>query len=73
MRSTRLVSFNIGVPAGLQEVLDTMLAKDPALRFPTPGQAARELRQLLVTSSLPAPAGPRLSAGSKKTGILVLC
>jgi serine/threonine-protein kinase len=44
----RLAAMNIDVPAGLQEVLATMLAKDPALRFPTPGQAAQKLRQFLV-------------------------
>jgi serine/threonine-protein kinase len=44
----RLASLNLAVPPRLQEVLDAMLAKDPALRFPTPGQAAQELRQFLV-------------------------
>jgi len=43
----RLAGLNIDVPAGLQEALDGMLAKDPALRYPTPGQAARELRRFL--------------------------
>jgi serine/threonine-protein kinase len=43
----RLALMNIDVPAGLQEVLDEMLAKDPALRYPTPGDAARELRRFL--------------------------
>jgi serine/threonine protein kinase len=44
----RLTNLNLGVPAGLQAVLDIMLAKDPALRFPTPGQAAQELRRFLL-------------------------
>jgi serine/threonine-protein kinase len=44
----RLARLNLGVPAGLQEVLDGMLAKDPALRFPTPGHAAQELRRFLL-------------------------
>jgi serine/threonine protein kinase len=44
----RLASVNIAVPPRLQEVLDGMLAKDPALRYPTPGQAAQELRQFLM-------------------------
>jgi serine/threonine protein kinase len=57
----RLAGFNIGVPAGLQEVLDGMLAKDPALRLPTPGQVARELRPFLVPSSPPGPADPRIT------------
>jgi serine/threonine protein kinase len=43
----RLAGMNIAVPAGLQEALDGMLAKDPALRYPTPGQAAQELRRFL--------------------------
>jgi eukaryotic-like serine/threonine-protein kinase len=43
----RLASLNLGVPEGLQAVLDNMLAKDPALRFPTPGHAAQELRRFL--------------------------
>ncbi len=43
----RLASLNLGVPAGLQAVHDRMLAKDPALRFPTPGQAAQELRRFV--------------------------
>jgi serine/threonine protein kinase len=44
----RLASLNLAVPPRLQEVLDRLLAKDPALRFPTPGQAAQQLRQFLV-------------------------
>lgn len=43
----RLASMNLGVPDGLQAFLDVMLAKDPALRFPTPGRAAQELRPFL--------------------------
>jgi serine/threonine-protein kinase len=43
----RLAGLNFAAPVGLQEVLDCMLAKDPALRFPTPGQAAQELRRFL--------------------------
>jgi serine/threonine protein kinase len=39
----RLTSLNLGVPAGLQAVLDKMLAKDPAFRFPIPDQAAEAL------------------------------
>lgn len=44
----RLATMNIGVPEGLQAFLDTMLAKDPALRFSTPGQAAQALRPFLM-------------------------
>ncbi len=46
----RLTRLNLGLPAGLQEVLDCMMAKDPALRFPTPGQAAQELRRFLPSA-----------------------
>jgi serine/threonine protein kinase len=42
-----LKAFNVNVPPGLQQVLDGMLAKDPAMRFPTPERAARELRGYL--------------------------
>jgi serine/threonine protein kinase len=44
----RLARLNLGEPPGLQQVLDCMMAKDPALRFPTPGQAAQELRRFLL-------------------------
>jgi eukaryotic-like serine/threonine-protein kinase len=44
----RLASLNLSVPAGLQAVLDGMLAKDPALRFPTPDHVAQELRRFLL-------------------------
>lgn len=44
----RLATLNLGVPAGLQAVLDGMLAKDPALRFPTPDYVAQELRRFLL-------------------------
>jgi serine/threonine protein kinase len=44
----RLASLHLDVPARLQEVLDGMMAKDPAMRFPTPAQAAQQLRQFLT-------------------------
>lgn len=44
----RLATLNLGVPAGLQAVLDGMMAKDPALRFPTPNHVAQELRRFLL-------------------------
>lgn len=43
-----LASFNLQVPAGLQKVMDCMLAKDPALRYATPGEAAKELRAFMA-------------------------
>jgi eukaryotic-like serine/threonine-protein kinase len=42
-----LADFRCGEPPGLQSVLDGMLAKDPAMRFATPGHAAQELRRLM--------------------------
>ncbi len=42
--------LNLGAPLPLQEVLDVMLAKDPALRYPTPGRAAQELRRFVLTA-----------------------
>ena len=44
----RLAQLNLGVPTEILKVLDIMLAKDPALRFPTPGHAAQELRPFLM-------------------------
>jgi serine/threonine protein kinase len=48
----RLANLNLNLPAGLQAVLDAMLAKDPALRFPTPGLAAQELRRFLMPTGI---------------------
>jgi serine/threonine protein kinase len=60
-----LREFGIEVPAGLQEVLDKMLAKDPAQRYQTPKQAAEALGRTLVgkrSTAKPAPATPQLQA-----------
>jgi len=40
--------FNPAVPDGLQQVLNWMLAKDPAQRYPTPERAAQELQVFLT-------------------------
>jgi hypothetical protein len=48
LSGSSLSAFNLQVPPGLQKVLDGMLAKDPALRYATPGEAARELRPFLT-------------------------
>jgi serine/threonine protein kinase len=42
-----LRDFAAALPAGLQEVVDRLLAKDPAGRYPTPEAAARALRPFL--------------------------
>jgi serine/threonine protein kinase len=51
------------VPEGLQNVIDSLLAKDPAQRFSTPAQAARALKSFVVAEAAPsasADAGPQL-------------
>jgi eukaryotic-like serine/threonine-protein kinase len=40
-------SFNADVPDGLQQVLNFMMAKEPAQRYPTPERAARALQLFL--------------------------
>jgi serine/threonine protein kinase len=52
-----LAQLNPAVPAGMQPVMDSMLAKDPAQRYPTPGRAAQALQALLATRE-EAPARP---------------
>jgi len=42
-RPQPLSAFRRDVPVGVQQVLDRMLAKEPALRFATPAEAARAL------------------------------
>jgi hypothetical protein len=52
-----------GVPDELQQVVNQMLAKDPAQRFATPGKAARALQAFQTGAGTPAPAieeGPQL-------------
>jgi serine/threonine protein kinase len=44
----RLRDLNVTVPDELQYVIDTMMAKDPALRYPTPERAARALKPFLM-------------------------
>jgi serine/threonine protein kinase len=46
-KPTPLAQYRCGEPPGLQSIFDRLLAKDPALRFATPGQAADELRRLM--------------------------
>jgi serine/threonine protein kinase len=52
--------LNPAVPDGFQEVLDNMLAKDPAQRYPTPAQAAKAVKALLdqKEETREAPEGP---------------
>jgi eukaryotic-like serine/threonine-protein kinase len=55
-----LKEFSPEVPDGLQQIVDWMLAKDPARRYPTPDRAASALRVFLAAGSELADAG-RLS------------
>jgi serine/threonine protein kinase len=43
--------FNRDVPDGLQQILDWMLAKDPARRYPTPERAAQALQIFLTAGA----------------------
>jgi serine/threonine protein kinase len=50
-----LSEFNRDIPDGLQQVINWMMAKQPAQRYPTPERAAQALQILLVAeSSAPA-------------------
>ncbi len=49
-----LKEFNPSVPDGLQQIVNWMLAKDPAGRYPTPDRAAQALRVFLAAGSEPA-------------------
>jgi serine/threonine protein kinase len=42
------------VPAGLQQILDWMMHKDPGQRYPTPGRAAQALQVFLAAGATPA-------------------
>jgi serine/threonine protein kinase len=55
--------LNPEVPDGLQQILDRMLAKDPARRYRTPQRAAQALEVFLVGRSEPAaPVPPQTAA-----------
>jgi serine/threonine protein kinase len=44
-----LTDFGIEVPNGLQQVVGTLLARDPTLRYPTARRAAEALQAVVVT------------------------
>jgi serine/threonine protein kinase len=48
-----LSELNPAVPDGLQQIVNWMMAKDPAQRYPTPGRAAQALEVFLVAGSGP--------------------
>jgi eukaryotic-like serine/threonine-protein kinase len=60
-----LSEFLSEVPDGLQNVLNWMLAKNPAQRYPTPEKAAQALNLLLKHTPPSRPAPPPLPAFTK--------
>jgi serine/threonine protein kinase len=46
--------FNRDVPDGLQQILEWMIAKDPAQRYPTPERAAQALQVFLAAGAEPS-------------------
>jgi serine/threonine protein kinase len=48
-----LKELNPAVPAGLQQIVNWMMAKDPAGRYPTPERAAQALEVFLVAGAAP--------------------
>jgi serine/threonine protein kinase len=46
-----LKSFNPAVPDGLQQIVNWMMAKEPAQRYPTPERAAQALHVFLVAGN----------------------
>jgi hypothetical protein len=47
-----LSSFNLAVPAALQQIVDTMMAKAPAERYATPALAAKALQAFLESQAV---------------------
>ena len=50
-----LTQLNPAVPEGLQQIVEWMMAKDPAQRYPTPQRAAQTL-QMFLAAGVEAPA-----------------
>jgi serine/threonine protein kinase len=48
-----LKDFNSAVPDGLQQIINWMLAKDPAQRYPTPERAAQAMQVFLAAGTEP--------------------
>ncbi len=58
-----LKDFNPSVPDGLQQIVSTMLAKDPAQRYPTPAEAAKALQGFLTgVPEVAVPVGAQMVA-----------
>lgn len=56
----RLKELNPEVADGLQQVIDWMMAKDPAKRYPTPGRAAKALEVFLAAGGNRPQSSPEL-------------
>jgi serine/threonine protein kinase len=54
-KAAPLKKFNPAVPDGLQQVVDTLMAKDPAQRYSTPDQAAKALKPFLGSTQVLRP------------------
>jgi serine/threonine protein kinase len=58
-----LAQLNPAVPDGLRQIVEWMMAKDPAKRYPTPGRAAQALQVYLAAGEeQPARADPKMVA-----------
>ena len=55
-----LRELNPSAPAALQGILDTMMAKDPAQRYPTPERAMQDLRAFLTAEESPEAPQPKM-------------
>jgi serine/threonine protein kinase len=49
-----LKEFNPAIPDGLQQIVNWMMAKDPAQRYPTPSRAAQALEMYLMAGAPPS-------------------
>ena len=49
-----LKEFNPAIPDGLQQIVNWMMAKDPAQRYPTPSRAYQALEVFLVAGAPPS-------------------
>jgi serine/threonine protein kinase len=61
-RPLRDFPLEVPMPEGLQQVLDWMMHKDPAQRYPTPERAAQALRAFLGGDGKEPPATPKSDA-----------
>ena len=68
--------LRLDISAGLQSIVDRMLAKDPRQRFQTPGEVAEALEPhcqpnpLLAPAAPPAPAAPHARVQRRRTSLI---